>query len=516
MNKVTILNPPKEFRGPDGVLTVSAEPGENLFRLLRRAGAAPESYCGGTGRCGKCTVRVDGREVLACETTVDRDLTVELPLPESYTESAMTLCGGYQRPAAEGPAAERFLAFDIGTTTLVGYLLDEAGRTLAVRGELNPQIPYGADVVSRIRSAREEGTAEAQTDSIRRAAGELGLALCRETGADPAAVTRISVVGNPTMQQLFLGLPLENLVKIPFRPLITAPVDEAAAAYLPAFPNARLLSLPDVSAYVGADTAAGVLATGLFRDETLSLLVDIGTNGEMVLGDRRRMVACATAAGPALEGGHVSRGMRASAGAIDKVSPEGEFRLIPDENGRVPEKARGICGSGLIDALAYFLKTEKMNPRGRIANARDRAEGLPLRDGLFLTQTDIRELQQAKGAIAAGIRLLADTLGVGLEQIGRVWLAGAFGSHLDPASACAIGLLPPVLRDRIVPCGNAAGEGACLIAADPDKLLLAADAVRRTELLELNTHPGFPMAYARGMLFPSPASAPDSDEDPFA
>ena len=108
MNKVTILNPPKELRGPDGTLTVSAEPGENLFRLLRRAGAAPESYCGGTGRCGKCTVRVDGREVLACETTVDRDLTVELPLPESYTESAMTLCGGYQRPAAEGPAAERF------------------------------------------------------------------------------------------------------------------------------------------------------------------------------------------------------------------------------------------------------------------------------------------------------------------------------------------------------------------------------------------------------------------------
>jgi hypothetical protein len=197
--------------------------------------------------------------------------------------------------------------------------------------------------------------------------------------------------------------------------------------------------VPDISGFVGADTVACVLATGLDRQEEMTLLVDIGTNGEMVMGNRHRMVACSTAAGPALEGANIRFGMRGMAGAIDHVTRKDGKIVCSVIGGTEPQ---GICGSGLIDAVAAALELGLINSRGRIQNESRR---IPLTEQVFLTQEDIREIQLAKGAIAAGIRLMAKELGITMEQIDRVYLAGAFGSYLDPESACRMGLLPPEL-----------------------------------------------------------------------
>lgn len=471
---------------------ITAPAGANLLDTLRSAGLAPDAPCGGTGACGKCRVRVGGREILACQTTVAGDMTVTLPV---QTQRRILTDGiAPQRPAAQirnGP----LLAFDIGTTTVVGYLLDGAsGQTLACESRANPQAAFGADVISRIQHALK-GEQQTLTACIRRCVTEIAGSLCGRAQVDAAAIQAISVVGNPAMQQLFLGLPLDNLAQIPFRPALTRAEIVAAGACLPRCPQAKLLIVPDISGFVGADTLACVLATGLDQAEEMTLLVDIGTNGEMVLGNRRRMAACSTAAGPALEGAQIQCGMNGCTGAIDHVWIENgsiRYSVIGGAD------AAGICGSGLIDAAAAALDSGLINSRGRIQNE---ARTIRLTDRVVLTQADIRELQTAKGAIMAGIRLLAAHLGVSLAQIRKVYLAGAFGTFLNPESACRIGLLPPELQDRIEAVGNAAGSGARLLARDAQALAASEQLVARIEYLDLATLPDFPRCFAESMRF---------------
>ena len=312
------------------------------------------------------------------------------------------------------------------------------------------------------------GEMEAQTRLIREQMGSLLGDACRQAGVLPETVGVISVVGNPCIQQLFLGIMPENLAKIPFAPVLTkAEVGEAGDIF-PCCPHAALVTVPDISGYVGADTVGCVLASGLDREEKRTLLVDIGTNGEMVLGNRERMIACATAAGPALEGAKIRFGMRGEPGAIDHAALVGNTLSLSVIGGG---EAAGICGSGLIDIAAVLLDAGVVNARGRLDEP---GTALPLGDRIFetegqrcfrltdsvyLTQDDIRQLQMAKGAIASGIELMAAQLGGGVETIERVLLAGAFGSFIRPESACRIGLLPPQLLDRIQAIGNAAGSG---------------------------------------------------------
>ena len=468
---------------------IEAASGENLLRVLVRAGLAVDAPCGGNRSCGKCKVRIDGEEALACRTEVHRDMTVELPggaglrvLTEGI-ETGLTVTGkdGYG------------LAFDIGTTTVAGYLVElSTGRELACGSMPNPQISFGADVISRIGHALH-GQMEGLTGLIRQCVADLACSLCEKAGVPADRVTAMTVVGNPAMQQLFLGILPDNLAKIPFSPVLTRAEWKKAAEFLPAWGNAELLIVPDISGFVGADTLAGILATGLHEQEELTLLVDIGTNGEMVLGNRHRMVACSTAAGPALEGANIRFGMRGQPGAIDHVRLEdGEIKCSVVGGG----KAVGICGSGLIDGVAAALQSGWINPRGRILNE-DRC--IPLTEGVWLTQEDIRQLQLAKGAIAAGIGLMADHLGVTLRDIQRVYLAGAFGTFMDPASACRIGLIPPILEEKIVAVGNAAGSGAKLLACTdggPARELAA-----RVEFLELASVPEFRRSFGKNMGF---------------
>lgn len=475
--RVTVL--PQQF-------DIKASAGENLLSLLISANLAPDTPCGGQGKCGKCRVLVDGQSVLACQTAIHRDMTVQLP---DLRQKAVLTDGPAVTANTDGAYT---LAFDIGTTTVAGFLL-RGDQELARESRFNPQAVYGADVISRIRHAIC-GESHVLTHRIRACLSEMITMLCRTAGLSEAAIQRISIVGNPAMQQLFLGLSVENLATIPYSPVLTEAKTVPAREYLPALENAELLIVPNISGFVGADTVACVLSCLLDKAETPTLLIDIGTNGEMVLGDGQRLVACATAAGPALEGANISCGMCAATGAIDRVWWEND-RFSYHVIGEVAPI--GICGSGLLDAVAAAIDAGLINPRGRILNA---DHSLHLADTAVLTQEDIRQVQAAKGAIAAGITLMTQALAMAPEDIHRVLLAGAFGNYLDPRSACRIGLLPRQLQERIKPIGNAAGSGAKLLAADPTQLTYAQNLAQNIAYLDLAKHPDFPKLFAKHMM----------------
>ena len=493
-----------------GEQVVSVPEGTGLLSVLRDLGLAPDSPCGGRGTCGKCRVLVNGEPELACQKTVEENMTVLLSEKISgeqilsrgiYTETALA-------PVRQG---KHHLAYDIGTTTVVCYLLDgQTGKELACHSKSNPQRQFGADVVSRIRHAQQGGQ-EQLTEAIRSCMTELAASVCAKAGAEPAGIGVVSVVGNPCMQQLFLGISTENLAALPFTPVLTKARVEEAKEYLPLCPNAALLTVPDISGYVGGDTMACLLANRQYAREERVLMVDIGTNGEMVLGNAHAMTACATAAGPALEGAMIHFGMRGAEGAIDRVWLEnGEIQCHVIGEG----PARGICGSGLIDAAAAMLQTGAINSRGRIQSAGDlpelahrlaELEGMRifrLRDGVYLTQQDIRELQLAKGAIAAGIQLMAESMNLALEDIQEVQLAGAFGTVIRPESAARIGLIPPVLVDRIRGIGNAAGSGAKLLALNREELARTDTLVQEIRGLNLASLEDFQDVFVENMLFP--------------
>ncbi len=476
--------------------------GRNLLEILRDMGKAPEVPCGGNGTCGKCRVLVDGREVLACQMTVEKNLTVTLP----HKKGAEILTkDSFSEILTESDAKGYALAFDIGTTTVVCYLLDANGREKATASMLNPQAPFGADVITRMQYALK-GELETLTRLIRDGMEALVREVCIRSEIDPEEIQRISVVANPCMQQLFLGISPENLAKIPFDPVLTKTEIISAKTIFPFCGEAELLIVPDISGYVGADTVGCVLATKMPETEPLTLMVDIGTNGEMVLGNRKHMVACSTAAGPALEGAKIRFGMRAAQGAIEHIYLENE-KLRCSVIGNT--EATGICGSGLIDAVAVLLETGMINKRGRIQKAEDVpefSECLKEMDGqrvvylteqIYLTQEDIREVQLAKGAIAAGITLMAEYLGVAIEEISHVLLAGAFGSYIRTESACRIGLLPQELEERMIAVGNAAGAGARIMACSKEHFQSVDALLEKVEFLELASLPGFQQCFAK-------------------
>ena len=471
--------------------------GTSVMEALRSAGIMLDAPCGGNGKCGKCTVIINGTEALACQTRIEDDTQILIPKEKDlHVMRAGIETEGRVDPLCPG----MLLAIDIGTTSVVCFLLDGAnGREIASASALNPQIAYGADVITRIREALA-GKLEAQRDVIRQKLTELIQEVCRQAEIEPSQVGLVSVVGNPAMQQLFLGISPQNLVTIPFGPVLNEAETVSCRDILPICENAQLLIVPDISGYVGADTMGCVLSTRLYDADELTLMVDIGTNGEMVLGDKERMIACSTAAGPALEGANILFGMRGTDGAIDHVKNEnGEFSCSVIGGG----KAEGICGSGLIDAVAASLDAGMINKRGRIIST-DEIDGqrfIPLCDGVYLNQEDIRQVQMAKGAICAGVQLMAKQLGKEVLDIKHVLLAGAFGSFMDPDSACRIGLLPEELQGRIVAVGNAAGSGAKLMARDKAEISRSQKLKEKIEFLELASLKEFSGTFARAMNF---------------
>ena len=462
---------------PRGI-TVAVRPGTDLRQAQILAGLNPDAPCGGKGTCGKCRVTVEGREVLACQTAVDRDMTVDT----GAAESVRILTEGMQRPLEPEGRDDYALAFDIGTTTLVCYLLDgHTGDLLSRKSCLNPQGRYGADVISRIQYALEGGGQEL-ADCIRSALVRLTAEAAAEVGIDPEQITAAAIAGNTAMHHLLLGIDPRPLVTPPYMPALSEPLDRGIARIL-----------PNIAGFVGGDTVGCMMALRFDELEELSLLIDIGTNGEMVLGSKDRRIACSTAAGPAFEGARISCGMRGAAGAVDRVWREGEtvrFRTIGDA------PPQGLCGSGLLDLAAVLLDMEIIDESGRLEE-----QAYTLCENVTLTRKDVREVQLAKAAIRAGIELLARQMGVRVGDIRRVYLAGAFGNYMDPASACRIGMIPPVLQERIVPIGNAAGEGAKRCALSRAEFSYAGRLARETEFLELASLPQFQDCFVDALEF---------------
>ncbi len=476
---------------------VRVNAGANLLAVLQDKGFISDAPCGGNGICGKCRILLDGKEALACQTVIEQDRIVEIPQKGSIN----ILTDGIESTTAVDPdITGNLLAVDLGTTTMVCYLLDPAGREMAVASALNPQAVYGADVVSRIQAA-VGGKQKNLCHCVRAGLSELIQKVCAEALVLPESIQRIALVGNPCMQQLLMDISMENLIRIPFTTVLTERKTIPAKNILPVCINAEFVVIPDISGYAGADTVGCVLSTEMYKKENMTLIVDIGTNGEMVMGNEHHMVACAAAAGPALEGANIRFGMRGSEGAIDHVKWEqGKLKVHVLGDG----KAKGICGSGLIDAVAVMLKHGMINQRGRILSAETEFEGeraCYLTEDICLTQNDIRQVQLAKGAIAAGIELMTRHLGIAVTDIDEVFLAGAFGSYIDPRNACLIGLLPGELLQKIKTAGNAAGSGARLLACSRTQQTLAEKLCKDIEYLDLASLPEFQRTFGKQINF---------------
>jgi uncharacterized 2Fe-2S/4Fe-4S cluster protein (DUF4445 family) len=443
------------------------------------------------------------------------------------------------------------MAVDIGTTTVAAYLYDlVSGRHVSTGSMLNPQRKYGADVISRIDHTirTENGRAELQS-LITECIGGLAAEMAASAGIGKDDIYAAVFAGNTTMLHLLLGLDPASIATAPFIPVTTGLTLLPAKALGLSFNRCATAAVfPGVSAYIGGDIVASILSSGMYEEEGISLLVDIGTNGEIVLGGREWLLACSTAAGPAFEGANIKNGIGGVTGAIDSVGPAPDFAYSVIGNA----KPAGICGSGIVDVIAALLDAGLLDETGRMADddeaaaAGDAAKrlidvegsrtfilsngvvqadgtaetggvvqadgtvqtGKTARDGaagpdepIVITQRDVREIQNAKAAIAAGIDTLIREAGISQEDIGRVYLAGGFGSSLHIGTAVRIGLLPKALENRIEAIGNASGAGAAEGLLSVASLRTAEVLARRVRYVELSASAYFTEKYVENMLF---------------
>lgn len=417
------------------------------------------------------------------------------------------------------------MAFDIGTTTIVGYLMDlYTGKELSVVSILNPQIKYGADAITRMNHANEEEKGlEMLHITVIRTINKLIKEAAEKAGISSNDIYTITVAGNTCMHHLFLGLSPRYISQEPYTPTISEPIVLNASSLNIRINNiGKVLVLSNIAGFVGADTTASLLAAEMDSSEYIKLMIDIGTNGEIVLGSKHRLITCSSTSGHALEGVQISSGMRGTVGAIDhvKFGEKLEYSVI----GR--GKPQGICGSGLLDVVAGLINIGIIDEMGkllspeRITNpaAKGFKKNIIQHEGIeafllvdedstchgrpiLVTQQDIRELQLAKGAMLTGIKILMNKYGIDFSDIKEVLLAGAFGNYLDPRSACIIGLIPKELEYKIKTIGNAAGTGAKLALISRSRYKRAADISNLVEYVELESYPEFSSIFARSTYF---------------
>jgi uncharacterized 2Fe-2S/4Fe-4S cluster protein (DUF4445 family) len=429
-------------------------------------------------------------------------------------------------PQAAGWRRAFGVALDIGSTTIAGQLVDLAsGRAVAASGTVNPQIRFGEDLMSRVSHAmlHADGAA-ALTRVVREAVATLVARLCGQAGVAEATVLEAAVVGNPVMHHLLLGIDPSELGQAPFALAVSGalrlPARELGGLGLAA--GAQVYMLPCIAGHVGADAAAVALADGPQHHEETTLVVDVGTNAELLLGHRGRVLAASSPTGPAFEGAQISAGQRAAPGAIERVridreSLEVRIRVLgaepwSDEPGFAEAVAAsgvtGICGSGIIEAVAELFLAGVIGSDGLI-RARDhprviaegRTHAFRLWEGMRITQADVRAIQLAKGALYAGARLLMDALGV--QSVARVKLAGAFGSYIDPLHAMVLGMMPDCPLDRVSGIGNAAGTGARMALASRAHRAEVERLVRRIEKIETALEPRFQEHFVAAMALPN-------------
>lgn len=539
--------------------------GKTLLEAAQAAGVELVSVCGGGGTCRGCLVRlaagllsplsieeqvilepeeIDAGYRLACQAVPLGDVIIDIP-PESLTtpqrlqvEDAFDIKPSII-PTGGTPAFG--LAFDIGTTKLAGYLVDlQTGHTLTRTGQMNPQIAYGEDVIARIVycNEHEDGRAVLQTRLVE-TLNRMIVDLCSEAKIRPEEVIDVVVVGNTVMHHLFAGLPVQQLGTSPYLPAVTEAMTllaEQVGLALP--PKTPLYLPPNIAGYVGADHMAVWVATAMAQSNQTVLTLDIGTNTEVGLVYQGHFLSCSCASGPAFEGAHIRDGMRAAPGAIERVQIEKDgidhtddilghkkpshqdginhhLRVHVHTIGNQP--AVGICGSGILDAVAQLLKVGAINRTGNYVkdhflvrvpqNGRRECLLVPAnltghgRD-VVVNRKDINEIQLAKGAIRSGVELLLYDAGIHDDAIDTFIIAGAFGTYLDLESAIRIGMFPDLPRERFKQVGNAAGAGARQMLVSLQSRQQAEVLARQIDYVELTTHPKFVETFVREIMFP--------------
>lgn len=509
-----------------------------VLEAARSLGVDINTICGGAGACGKCIIKVMSGETeqpteaekkhitaeklveryrLACLVKIKDDLVVLVP-GDSRTGTQRLQTEGLETPVELDPVyggSGLGFAVDVGSTKLAGYLIDLlSGSVLAVSNAMNPQIPYGEDIISRIAYAIQDNEHNETLhtyliDGIRKLIEES----CIKSDRSPDQIVETVLVGNTAMQHFILGKDPYPLSRAPFMP------EDRSARSLPPetlrlAKNSRVYIPPLIAGFVGADCVAATLATGIHRSDELCFMMDIGTNTEIVVGNRDRLVSCSCASGPAFEGAHIRHGMRAATGAIEGVWIDSETlepRIKTIDDG-VPI---GICGSGLIDLLSEMFRTGIIDSSGRfsrIEHPRNRETETGYEyvvtwgdDGerdIVLTQRDVRELQKGKAAIYSGAYVSMKELGVEPYMIKHVYIAGAFGTYIDRRSAATIGMIPEFNQESIQQVGNAAGTGARMILLSREARAEAEGIPEHTEYIELATNQIYNKEYIDALMFP--------------
>lgn len=551
------FNPEITVKSINSCTHFALKAGESLMGGLLREGYYTSAVCGGKGRCGKCKVQVltgnaavtseDERCFSASELEAGWRLSCLLIPTEDLTiafdwndESEFEVVSGFVREnvqdrnipdgslpvkqdnesqmASEIPGQKPCnIAIDIGTTTIALQLLNEAGQVLDTVTAINSQRKYGADVISRIQASVDGKKGELQ-QCIRKDLLEGIASLLEASGLTLEQVKKIMIACNTTMSHLLLGYDCEGLGRYPFSPVNINMINESTEKVLGVASDAEVVILPGISAYVGGDIVSGLYACEMYETEEVCLLVDLGTNGEMALGNRERLLVTSTAAGPAFEGGNLTWGVGSVAGAICSVKlAKAENKdacgvVGEDERGRYihietirNQAPVGICGTGVIEAAAEMLREEIIDEMGLLEE--DYFEkGFPIArtdkgEQIVITQKDIRELQLAKAAIRAGIETLCLRYGVEKEQVSRVYLAGGFGYKLDVEKAMAIGMFPKEFAGKIEAVGNSALAGAEKFIVDGDGVEKLRKNVEISEEINLSMDKDFGEFYMKYMMF---------------
>ena len=508
--------------------TITAKEGQTVLDALNAAKLTMKAPCGGNKTCGKCLVEISGlveppdaQETgfindkpgfrLACFARPAGDCCVTIP--KSAEDSIL---GGVSLPEfstqlSQTPAIGA--AVDIGTTTIVVYLFDlQTAGLLATVSQLNRQHTFGADVISRINyTMTNENGLETVTNTIRQQLGEMIAQAVEKAGRDMYEMEKITVSANTVMCHLFCGIDAQSIAQAPFTP----------QSYFGQWLDSSKLGLcakkgvyvvRAVSGYVGGDITAGMLTCRVDKSENPVLFLDIGTNGEMVIGNNKRIITCATAAGPAFEGANIVCGVGAVSGAINRVEvKDGKLEYTTIKGA----KPIGICGSGLVDLLAALLEIGAVDETGRLLPPDEAPEVHGLEEdengdvtyiidkaaNVYITGADIRNLQLAKAAIAAGIATLLEVWGIKAEQVEALYLAGGFGNYIDKHSAIKIGLFPKEIESKVSSVGNSAGNGAVLALLSDAELKQSGNLAQKCEYLELSSNGVFMENYVECMMF---------------
>ena len=521
--------------------------GEVLFDCAERLGIRVPTSCRKQGKCKECLVEVvDGMACLSAPTAAERHLkgrfrlsccthiaaetgvvrchtmrrgemkierhalnlpvdASELPLAPAVTRDGdRILLDGVEVDRTSGPI--HGLAMDLGTTTVVLRLLNlETGEVIADSSFENPQRFGGSDVMARIQYDTEDGTHLLQ----RTLAGYLSHAIA-ELPVDPNTIYELVVAGNSTMRDLFFRLNVHSIGQSPYHSITeleaaagnrvgTSLTESAKRLGLPLHPKARVYGLPIISGHVGADAAACMLAINLANEDRLVALMDIGTNTELIVGNKHKIFAASCPAGPAFEGGAIACGMPGLPGAIERVeiAADGSTKIQVIGDG----PAEGVCGSGLVDLLSELLRTERINALGRFEHGDRFTLETPSDSPIYFSESDINELAQAKGANVAGLLVVFDQYGIRFDDLDVFYLAGGFGRHLNIAASKRIGLIPNIDDSKILQVGNASIEGACLALLSRSKRTELEQLVTRVTHCRLETHPDFFNYFVEGCQF---------------